>query len=200
MSRRATVVRKTRETNIRLSLNLDGRGKTRAKTTIGFLNHMLDVIGTHGLFDITVTAKGDTDVDIHHVSEDVGRVLGQAICEALGDHKGINRYGWSYVPMEESPARVVLDISGRPKVIIRDQRKPAKKLKGAGTPYQWFDVEHFVESVARTARLTIHVDIFAGDDFHHTAEAICKALGKALRQATRLDSARKGVPSSKGQL
>ena len=198
--RRATVTRTTRETKIQISLNLDGRGRTQIRTRIAFLDHMLTLLGTHGLFDVIVRAKGDVDVDVHHTNEDVGLVLGQAFAKALGDHKGIVRYGWAYVPMEEALARVVLDISGRPKLVVRDGRRPATPLRGSGTAYQWDDLEHFLESLARGARLTIHVDVFAGRDFHHTCEAVCKALAKALRQATRREIGRAGVPSSKGRL
>jgi imidazoleglycerol-phosphate dehydratase len=122
------------------------------------------------------------------------------LAKALGDLRGICRYGWAYVPMDEALARVVVDCSGRQKVVIRDHRAARPKPRGSGTAYQWQDLEHWIESLARAARLTIHVDVFAGDDFHHTCEAVCKALGRALRQATRRDARIRGVPSSKGRL
>ena len=198
--RRATVTRKTRETSITVTLNLDGHGKTSVKTGLPFLDHMLTLLGTHGLFDLKVTGRGDLEVDVHHTNEDVGLVVGQALLNALGEYRGIHRFGWAYVPMEEALARVVLDLSGRPKLVIRDQRTPRKSLKGSGTSYQWEDLEHWLESFVRAAKLTVHVDLFSGEDFHHTCEAVFKALGRPLSQAVRRDSRVKGVPSSKGQL
>ena len=196
--RTANVVRKTKETRITVSVNLDGRGKTSVKTGVPFLDHMLTLLGTHGALDLSISARGDLAVDIHHTNEDVGLVMGQAVLEALGDRRGIRRFGWAYVPMEEALARVVLDISGRPKLVIRDQRK--RRAKGSGTSYQWTDLEHWLESFARSARLTVHVDVFSGDDFHHTAEAVFKALARALSQAVQVDGRVVGVPSSKGRL
>ena len=199
-SRRASVSRETKETSIRVALALDGKGTSSVKTGLPFLDHMITLMAMHGAFDLTVMARGDIEIDVHHTNEDVGLVIGQAFAEALGDFRGIARYGWAYVPMEEALARVVLDFSGRPKLVIRDQRKPRTKLEGSGTEYRWHDFEHWLESLARSAKLTIHVDLFAGEDFHHTCEAVCKALGRALRQATRQDSQIRGVPSSKGRL
>jgi imidazoleglycerol-phosphate dehydratase len=200
--RRATITRKSTETNIAVALNLDGRGKTSVRTGIPFLDHMLTLLGTHGVFDLTVKAQGDLDVDLHHTNEDVGLVLGEAFNKSLGTRKGISRFGVSYVPMEEALARVVLDFSGRPKVVVRHARgsKAAKHPTGSRSAYQWGDAEHFLESLARTSKTTLHIDIFAGGDFHHTCEAVFKALGRALLQATRLNPRVKGVPSSKGRL
>jgi len=200
--RRAIVKRTTTETAVRVSLALDRPGRVRAKTGIGFLDHMLTLLGTHGHFGLTVQAMGDLDVDLHHTNEDIGLVVGQAFDQALGERRGINRYGVSYVPMEEALARVVLDFSGRPKVIVRHARgsNVAKHPSGSRSAYQWGDAEHFLESFARTSKTTIHIDIFAGGDFHHTCEAAFKALGRALEQATRLNPRVKGVPSSKGRL
>ena len=198
--RTATVTRRTRETQIRIQLGLDGRGSAFVRTGIAFLDHMLTLFATHGLFDLAVDAKGDLEVDLHHTNEDVGLTLGQAFMQALGEPKGIRRFGWAYVPMEEALARVALDISGRPKFVIRDQRSPRKRLSGSGTTYQWADLEHWLESFARSAKLTVHVDLFAGEEFHHTCEAIFKALGRALAQAVERDPRVRGVPSSKGQL
>ena len=198
--RTATVTRRTRETQIRIQLGLDGRGSAFVRTGIAFLDHMLTLFATHGLFDLAVDATGDLEVDLHHTNEDVGLTLGQAFTQALGEPKGIRRFGWAYVPMEEALARVALDISGRPKFVIRDQRSPRKRLSGSGTTYQWEDLEHWLESFARSAKLTVHVDLFAGEEFHHTCEAIFKALGRSLAQAVERDPRVRGVPSSKGQL
>jgi len=200
--RQAAITRNTRETRVAVRLNLDGKGKTSVKTGIAFLDHMLTLLGTHGLFALTVKAKGDLKVDHHHTNEDVGLVLGEAFDKALGKRKGINRFGVSYIPMEEALARVVLDFSGRPRVVVRHARgsKVAKHPTGSRSAYQWGDAEHFLESFARTSKTTIHIDIFAGGDFHHTCEAVFKALGRALEQATRLNPRVRGVPSSKGRL
>lgn len=198
--RRASVTRKTKETRIRASLNLDGRGQASVETGLPFLDHMLTLLGVHGVFDLVVKATGDLEVDVHHTNEDLGLTLGQAFAKALGDARGIQRFGWAYVPMEEALARVVLDCSGRPKLVVRDLRRPRTRLTGSGTSYQWQDLEHWLESFVRAAKLTVHVDLFAGEDFHHTCEAVFKALGKALAQAVRRNPRFKGVPSSKGRL
>ena len=199
--RRAIATRKSKETHITVNLNLDGYGKTSVNTGIPFLDHMLTLLGTHGLCDLTVKAAGDLEVDLHHTNEDIGLVLGQALDKALGDRKRITRFGLAYVPMDEALARVVLDISGRPKLIFRDERgKRSRHSLSSSASYQWGDAEHFLESLVRTAKLTLHVDVLAGSDFHHTCEAVFKALGRALEQATRLHPRVKGVPSSKGRL
>jgi len=199
--RRATVTRKSKETNITTMLNLDGQGKTSIKTGIPFLDHMVTLLGTHGLFDLTVKATGDLEIDVHHTNEDIGMVLGQALDEALGDRKGITRFGFAYVPMDEALARVVLDISGRPKLILRDARgQTPRGFAAKSTAYSWGDVEHFLESLVRKSNITLHIDVLSGADFHHTCEAVFKALGRALEQATRLHPRVKGVPSSKGRL
>lgn len=202
MKRRATIQRKTKETQITVTLDLEGRGQPSVKTGVGFLDHMLVLLGTHGAFDLTIKATGDLDIDLHHTNEDVGITLGQAFNRALGDYKGINRYGWAYVPMEEALARVVVDFSGRPKLVVRDSRLPvvAKRPTGSHGAYQWGDAEHFLESFTRASKTTLHIDILAGSDFHHTCEAVFKALGKALEQATRLHPRVKSVPSSKGRI
>ncbi len=200
--RRATVKRKTKETNFTVALNLDGKGKASVKTGVSFLDHMLTLLGVHGCFDLTVKGTGDLDIDLHHTNEDVGIVVGQAFDQALGSRKGIARYGWAYVPMEEALARVVLDFSGRPKLIVRDHRSAELRKHPAGShsTYQWGDAEHFLESFVRSSKTTLHIDILAGMDFHHTCEAVFKALGRALDAATRRDPRVKGVPSSKGRL
>ena len=206
--RRSTVTRVSKETRIAVTVDLDGHGRTAVRTGIPFLDHMLTLLGTHGLCDLDVRAKGDLDIDLHHTNEDVGLVVGQAIDRALGDRRGIARFGCAYVPMDEALARVVLDISGRPKLILRDARLPgrptggrrAKSAFGSSSAYQWGDAEHFLESFVRTAKLTLHIDVLAGSDFHHTCEAVFKALGRALEQATRINPRVQGIPSSKGRL
>lgn len=201
MARRAVIQRKTSETDIQMTLDLDGTGEHRIETGIPFLDHMLTLLGTHGLLDLTVKASGDLDVDVHHTNEDLGLVLGQALDRALGPRKGINRFGLAYVPMDEALARAVLDISGRPKLVFRDERGTrSRRALSSGSSYQWGDAEHFLESLVRTARITLHLDVLAGADFHHTCEAVFKALGRALEQASRLNPRVKGVPSSKGRL
>lgn len=199
--RRASITRTSKETSIAVSVNVDGAGKTSVKTGIPFLDHMVVLLGTHGLFDLTVKATGDLDIDLHHTNEDIGLVLGQAFDRALADRKGIARFGLAYVPMDEALARVVLDISGRPKLIFKDERgRRSKHPLSSSATYQWGDAEHFLESFARTAKVTLHIDVLAGADFHHTCEAVFKALGRALEQATRINPRVKGVPSSKGRL
>ena len=198
--RKATVTRKSKETNITVRLTLEGSGKTSVKTGIPFLDHMLTLVGTHGLYDLVIKATGDLEIDRHHTNEDIGIVLGQAFDQALRDRKGIARFGFAYVPMDEALARVVLDFSGRPKLVLRDARGKAMKPLSSSASYSWGDAEHFLESFVRTAKITLHIDLLAGADFHHTCEAVFKALGRALAQATRLDPRVKGIPSSKGRL
>ena len=198
--RRATVTRQSKETHIDVTLNLDGSGTVSVKTGIPFLDHMLTLLGTHGLFDLAVKASGDLQVDRHHTNEDIGLVLGQALDNALGARKGITRFGSAYVPMDEALARVVLDISGRPKLVLRDARGKRGGRESTSTDYSWGDAEHFLESLVRTAKLTLHIDVLTGSDFHHTCEAVFKALGRAFEQATRIHPRVKGIPSSKGRL
>lgn len=199
--RTTTVKRKSKETDITVTLNLDGTGKTSVRTGIPFLDHMLTLLGTHGLCDLTVKARGDLHVDLHHTNEDIGLVLGQAFDQALGNRKGITRFGLAYVPMDEALARVVLDISGRPKLVLRDSRgEKRRSFSAKSAAYSWGDVEHFLESFVRNTHVTLHIDVLAGSDFHHTCEAVFKALGRALEQASRLHPRVKGVPSSKGRI
>ncbi len=202
MARSAQVARKTKETGIEVSLKLDGNGKCFAKTGIAFLDHMLTLMGVHGLFDLNVKASGDLEIDLHHTNEDIGLVVGQAFDQALADRKGIRRISTSFVPMDEALARVVVDISGRPKLVFQDSRKKqAKPIWGSkSTHYSWGDAEHFLESFVRAAKMTVHIDVLSGSDFHHTLEAVFKALGRALDDATRIDPRVRGVPSSKGRL
>lgn len=192
------IERKTKETAIRIVLNLDGTGRAKARTGIPFLDHMLELFGKHGLFDLEVTAKGDLQIDRHHTNEDVGICLGEALRQALGKKEGIRRFGAAYVPMEEALARVTLDVSGRPRLVLRDQSQVDAKRKQV--PYTMDDAEHLLESVTRAAGLTIHVDVLSGNDTHHTLEGVFKAFGRALSEAVTRDPRVEGVPSTKGRL
>ncbi len=194
-SRTASVERTTRETNIAVSLDLDGDGRTDIATGVGFLDHMLDHLGRHGLLSLAVTAAGDTHVDDHHTVEDVGIALGQALRQALGDKAGIRRYGWARVPMEESLADVAADLSGRPFVVFNVTFTTHK----IGT----FDValiEEFCRALANNAAINLHVNVPYGGNDHHAAEAVFKALGQALRAAVARDDRIGDVPSTKGTL
>lgn len=196
MTRHATIDRKTKETRIALTLELDGSGQVSADTGVGFLDHMLDHLGKHSLCDLKVSAQGDRHVDDHHTTEDVGICLGKALAKALGDKAGIVRYGWASVPMEETLANVALDISGRGGVVFNAQYSGSK----IGT----FDVqlvEEFLRAICREAGVNLHVNVPYGTNDHHIAEAVFKALAQALRAAKSVDAARKGdVPSTKGTL
>ncbi len=193
--RTASVRRDTRETRITIELDLDGKGDVEVKTGVGFFDHMLHHIGRHGLFDLTVRAEGDLHVDDHHTVEDVGICLGQAIEKAVGDKRGIRRYGFFLAPMEESLAQVVVDLSGRPAIAYRARYRGSK----IGT----FDVqlvEEFLRALAFNARMNLHVTVPYGTNNHHIAEAIFKALGRALRMAVEIDPRETNVPSTKGTL
>ncbi len=194
-SRIATISRATKETRIELNLNLDGSGKVKAATGVGFFDHMLDHIGRHGLFDLAVKAEGDLHVDDHHTVEDVGICLGEAIARAIGDKKGIRRYGFFMLPMEEALAEVAVDLSGRAATVYR--------VKYRGSKIGTFDVqlvEEFLRAVALNAKMNLHVHVPYGTNNHHIAEAVFKALGKALRMATERDPRETSVPSTKGTL
>lgn len=194
--RTAIIQRKTSETDIQLRLNLDGMGHYAVSTGVGFLDHLLRHVAVHGLFDLEIRASGDLDIDAHHTVEDVAIVLGQAFDQALGDRKGIVRLGSAYVPMDEALAFVAIDLSGRPyTVMLADWHSP---MIGA-LPTTL--IAHFLESFAFNARLNLHARVEYGRDDHHQAEALFKALGRALDVATRLDERRAGiVPSTKGTL
>lgn len=194
--RTAIIQRKTSETDIQLRLNLDGTGHYAVSTGVGFLDHLLRHVAVHGLFDLEIRASGDLDIDAHHTVEDVAIVLGQAFDQALGDRKGIVRLGSAYVPMDEALAFVAIDLSGRPyTVMLADWHSP---MIGA-LPTTL--IAHFLESFAFNARLNLHARVEYGRDDHHQAEALFKALGRALDVATRLDERRAGiVPSTKGTL
>lgn len=198
--RSAKFERKTKEVQIQGMLTLDGSGKFSVSTGLPFLNHMLELFAKHGLFDLTLKAKGDLEVDLHHTNEDIGLILGEAFRKALGDKKGIRRFGFeAYVPMDETLARVVVDLSGRP--YFEWSWKAGKKSQSHAASYGVVDAKHFLQSFATEGRLTLHVDLLkAGGDTHHVLEAVFKALGRALRQAVEQDPRVKGVPSTKGKL
>ncbi len=192
--RTAEISRQTNETQIKINLELDGSGKHEINTGVGFLDHMLTHLAVHGLFDLSLQAKGDLEIDPHHTVEDVALALGQAFDQALGDRKGIVRIGDCFVPMDEALAHVAIDLSGRPYAVIQAEWH---------TPYVGVIpttlFPHFFESFAVTARCNLHARVLYGRDDHHQAEALFKALGRALAQATRLDPRRLGqVPSTKG--
>src|SRR5690349_1229855 len=193
--RKAEISRQTKETKVRVSLNLDGGGKSSPETGVGFFNHMLDLLARHSLIDISVTAEGDLQVDAHHTVEDVGIVIGQALEKALGDKRGIHRYGWAIVPMDESLAQVAIDLSGRPAFVY--QVRYTGPLIGT-FPAEL--VEEFWKSVAQSARMNLHVLVPYGTNNHHIAEAVFKAAARALRQAVTHDPRNDDVPSTKGSL
>lgn len=194
-ARSTSLERTTGETLIKLSLRLDGEGRSDIRSGIPFFDHMLTLFSRHGLLDLEVSAKGDIEVDYHHTVEDVGITLGQAFAKALGDKVGIRRYGHAYVPMDEALARVVVDCSGRPFLAYEAPRG----VEAIGLfPFQL--VEEFLRALAVNAGLTLHVSILAGRDAHHMAEAVFKALGRALDIAVSIDGRVKGVPSTKGVL
>ncbi len=195
MPREAQVVRKTKETDIRLTLRLEGEGEGEISTSVGFFDHMLTLFSRHGFFDLTVTAKGDTDVDFHHVVEDVGICLGEAFRKSLGALAGITRYAHASIPMIEALAHVTVDISARPHLVFRCPLKHEK----IGT----FDlelVEEFLRAFSQSSGVCIHVNVPYGSNAHHTVEAIFKGLGRAMAEAVRIDPRVKGVHSSKGVL
>ena len=195
-ARSATITRKTNETDIYINLNLDGTGKSKIETGIAFFDHMLDQIARHGMIDLAVTAKGDTHIDDHHTVEDVGITLGQAIAKAVGDKKGITRYGHSYVPLDETLSRVVIDFSGRPGL---EFHVPFTRARVGD-----FDVDltiEFFRGFVNHAGVTLHIDNIRGINAHHQIETVFKAFGRALRMALELDPRASGVvPSTKGSL
>lgn len=194
--RQAQVTRNTLETQISVKLNLDGSGKSTIATGIGFFDHMLDQVARHGMIDMEIEAKGDLHIDAHHTVEDVGITLGQAFAKALGDKKGVRRYGHAYVPLDEALSRVVLDLSGRPGLEYAVDY--ARGLVGE------FDIDlvhEFFQGFANHALVTLHIDNFKGRNAHHQAETIFKAFGRALRMASEMDPRAAGaLPSTKGSL
>jgi imidazoleglycerol-phosphate dehydratase len=195
MKRSATVERKTNETDVKLTLALDGSGQATVATGVGFFDHMLVLLAKHGLFDLTVQAQGDLEVDGHHTVEDTGIVLGQALARSLGDKSGIRRYGTAFVPMDEALAMVVVDISGRPYLEYAVEL-PATSVGN----YPCELTEEFLRALVNNAGLTVHVRLLSGRNAHHITEAVFKALGRALAEASRLDERIAGVMSSKGIL
>ena len=194
--RKATVERNTNETQIQVGINLDGTGNCKLETGVPFLEHMLDQIGRHGLVDIEIIAKGDLHIDAHHTVEDIGITLGQAMAEAVGDKKGIVRYGHAYVPLDEALSRVVIDFSGRPG--LEYNANYPRAMIGE------FDVDllhEFFQGFVNHAGVTLHIDCIRGDNAHHIAETIFKAFGRALRMALSFDERMADViPSTKGSL
>ena len=196
MNRTATVSRNTAETQITVSLDLDGSGASKLSTGIGFFDHMLDQIARHGLIDLDIAAVGDLHIDGHHTVEDVGITLGQAVFKALGDKKGIRRYGHAYVPLDEALSRVVIDFSGRPQLIMNIPFTSG--MVGA------FDTQlthEFFQGFVNHAQVTLHIDNIKGDNAHHQCETVFKAFARAVRMAIELDARSVGViPSTKGSL
>jgi len=196
MARKASIERKTKETNIKISLNLDGTGIYSIKCGVPFMDHMFAHIAKHGFFDLTVKAKGDTHIDDHHTVEDLGIAFGQALKKALGNSTGIRRYGEATVPMDETLAEVVMDLSGRPYLVYNMDLPKKYKLKD-------FDpglAEDFFRSVVNHAGMNLHINLLYGRDVHHMLEGVFKAFGRALDQATSLDPRIKGVLSTKGKI
>ncbi len=195
MMRKAKISRKTKETEVKLDLNLDGSGKHRISTSIPFLDHMLTLFSVHGLFNLAVQASGDTAVDFHHTVEDVGICLGSALKKALGGKEGICRYGSAFVPMDESLSSVHVDLSGRPHLIYH---LPLRKRKIGD-----FDtdlVKEFFQALVNNAAITLHAQVVYGDNGHHMVESLFKACGRALRKAVSQDKKVRGIPSTKGKL
>ena len=193
--RKAEITRKTNETDITVSLNLDGQGQCRSDTGIGFFDHMLDHLAGHGLFDLEVRAVGDLHVDHHHTVEDVGICVGNALKNALGDKSGVRRYGGALTPMDEALASVALDLSGRPLLVYSnplDDRRAGEFLLDL--------VPVFLQALADRAGITLHVSVPMGENPHHAAEAVFKALGRALREAVESDPRSTAIPSTKGVL
>ncbi|MDP2152258.1 MAG: imidazoleglycerol-phosphate dehydratase HisB [Methylotenera sp.] len=194
--RNAKITRNTLETQIAVSINLDGTGVSQFNTGLGFLDHMLDQIARHGMMDIEVNAKGDLHIDAHHTVEDIGITLGQAFAQAVGDKKGIRRYGHAYVPLDEALSRVVLDISGRPGLEFG-----CTFTRAAIGSFDVDLVHEFFQGFVNHANVTLHIDNLKGHNAHHQAETIFKAFGRALRMAVELDARMAGImPSTKGSL
>jgi imidazoleglycerol-phosphate dehydratase len=194
--RSTKVSRNTLETQIDIELNLDGSGKSKFDTGLPFLDHMMDQIARHGLLDLNILAKGDLHIDAHHTVEDIGITLGQAFNQAVGDKKGLRRYGHAYIPLDEALSRVVLDISGRPGLVFN-----CKFVRGNVGEFDVDLIKEFFQGFVNHALVTVHVDNLAGDNAHHQAETIFKAFGRALRMALELDPRMTGVmPSTKGTL
>jgi imidazoleglycerol-phosphate dehydratase len=193
--RKAEIKRKTRETDVLISINLDGTGQFSGTTKVGFFDHMLELLARHGMFDLTVEASGDLHVDAHHTVEDVGIVLGATLDKALGDKRGINRYGWAVVPMDESQAQVAIDLGGRAALVFH---APFSSPLIGDFPTEL--LEEFFIALANNAKMNLHVNVPYGRNNHHMAEAIFKATARALRHAAERDPRSNDVPSTKGSL
>lgn len=198
-SRTAKISRKTSESSIELSLDLDGTGRSSIDTSVPFFDHLLTAFSKHSLIDLTVTATGDTDIDVHHTVEDTGIVLGQAIKQALGDKSGIGRYGDATVPLDEALAQAVVDVSGRP-YLVHSGEPAGFAHHLIGGHFTGSMVRHVFEAIAFNAGLTLHITLVAGRDPHHIAEAEFKAFARAFRFAVQPDSRVTGIPSTKGAL
>lgn len=195
MARKAKVVRKTKETQVQVELDLDGSGNPKIATSIPFLDHMLSLFGAHGMLDLAIKARGDTHIDHHHTTEDVGIALGTALQKALGKKQGIARYGSAFAPMDESLSAVHIDISGRPHLTLR---LPLRKRKIGD-----FDTElvrEFFQALVNHAKITLHAEVRYGANAHHMVESLFKAFGRALRQGASRDRKLRGIPSTKGTL
>jgi len=196
MARKAQINRKTKETDIMLNLNLDGRGIYDIRTSIPFLDHMLSLFAKHGLFDLKIKARGDIEIDYHHTVEDIGICLGDAVKKALGAKAGIKRYGAAFVPMDEAIASVSMDISDRPYLVYKVAMPKKSKIKN----FEADLIEDFLQAIVNRSSMTLHVSVPYGRNIHHMIEALFKALGRALREATTVDPRIKGVMSTKGRL
>jgi imidazoleglycerol-phosphate dehydratase len=201
-TRRARVERKTKESDIVVELDLDGTGDVRIDTGVPFFDHMLTALGTHASFDMTVTARGDVDIEGHHTIEDTAIVLGTALGQALGDKKGIRRFGDAFIPMDETLAHAAVDLSGRPYFVHTGEPEFMVEftIAGSSVPYHTVVNRHVFESIAFNARIALHVRTIYGRDPHHITEAQYKAVARALRQAVETDPRVAGVPSTKGAL
>ena len=198
-ARQASLTRTTSESSVTLSLDLDGSGKSSINTTVPFYDHMLTAFAKHSLTDLNIQAKGDTDIDVHHTVEDTAIVLGQAIREALGDKSGISRYGDALVPLDEALARAVVDISGRP-FLVHSGEPAGFEFHLIGGHFTGSMVRHVFEAISFHAGLTVHLNVLAGRDPHHIAEAEFKAFARAFRLAKAHDPLVQGIPSTKGAL
>lgn len=199
MSRIAKLTRQTSESSVELELNLDGTGKSEIETTVPFYNHLLTALSKHSLIDLKVLAKGDTNIDVHHTVEDVAIVLGQALKQALGEKAGVARYGDALVPLDEALARAVVDLSGR-SYLVHTGEPAGFEYHLIGGHFTGSLVRHVFEAIAHNAQITLHINVLAGRDAHHIAEAEFKAFARALRKAVEKDSRVSGIPSTKGSL
>jgi len=193
--RKAAVERQTKETQIAAQIDLDGGGVYDIQTPFPFLNHMLSAFSKHGFFDLTLNAKGDTEIDDHHTVEDIGIVMGDLLAKAWGDKEGVRRFGSALIPLDEALAQVTVDLSGRPYLVYQVQM-PKKKIKEFDTEM----IEHFFRSLVDQSKINLHINLMYGKDPHHILEAIFKGFGRALDQATQIDPRVKGVASTKGKL